>query len=299
MKNYIICLFFLISILLFIVPAGAVKEQNPFTGQKDTVESTTGRDSHPSLMHRLNILQNQTREKISSLVAESKETRSLRPLSALILFSFLYGMLHAAGPGHGKAVAVSYVLSDRPSFLKGLALGNMIAIFHGSGGIVFVIIVYGLLHAGITRSMSTVNHITQIASYSLIILLGLYLLTEAFLKWRRTNHNLLKENLSTTAGKNISAAFAIGLIPCPGVIMVTFLAVSMGLPGLGILLGICIALGMAVTISIVVVAGVAGEKALINRLESHPRWIPKIEISIRFISGLLVAGLGILMFFSY
>lgn len=295
MKSNFIYLVFLFSVLSVAITATPAKGQNPFTSKKGADKSATEYDSSRTLLFRLNAMQNQAREKIASLVAESRESRSLRPISALILFALLYGILHAAGPGHGKAVAVSYVLSERPSYLKGLALSNLIALFHGAGGIVFVMVVYSVLKTGVAKSMAAVNHITQIVSYSMIICLGLYLLTEAFLEWRKTKHDSLKEDHGTEAGKNIAAALSIGFIPCPGVIMVTFLAVSMGLPGLGILLGVCIALGMAITISIVVIAGITGKRALVNRLESRPRWAQRVEMTIRFLSGLLVTTLGILM----
>ena len=90
----------------------------------------------------------------------------------------------------------------------------------------------------------------------------------------------------------------IGIIPCPGVMMVTLLAVSMGHPALGILLGSCIALGMAVTISAVVIAGVAGKKMLIGRLESMPGWAQRVEQVVRGISGLMLTMLGVLLLVS-
>ena len=80
--------------------------------------------------------------------------------------------------------------------------------------------------------------------------------------------------------------------------MVTLLAVSMGLLTLGILLGICISLGMAVTISAVVIAGMAGKKMLIKRLESMPGLVQTVEQAIRSVSGLLVTALGIFLLVS-
>ena len=299
MNNYIKSLFYLLTVFLVMGSAvSPVKGQNPFSGQMELDMPESQQRSSQTLLDKLTLWQNLVREKIASLVTESKQTHSLRPLAALILLALVYGILHAAGPGHGKAVAVSYILSHRPNYLKGLIFGNLIALFHGAGGIAFVMLVYGILHIGVFKSMAQINYITQIVSYSLIICLGFSLLGGVVWEWCKKRQTLFRQQLEMSIGKNTSVALIIGIIPCPGVIMVTLLAVSMGLPTLGILLGICIALGMTVTVSAVVIAGMAGKKMLIKRLDSMPGRAQTIEQAIRCVSGLLVTTLGIFLLVS-
>mgnify|MGYP001236490418 CR=1 FL=1 len=56
----------------------------------------------------------------------------------LILLSFGYGVFHAAGPGHGKAVITSYVLANRETLKRGIVLSMLSALVQGLVAIVFV-----------------------------------------------------------------------------------------------------------------------------------------------------------------
>eukprot|EP01037_Dinobryon_pediforme_P023380 gene23380-24810_t len=56
----------------------------------------------------------------------------------LVGLSFCYGIFHAAGPGHGKAVIASYVIANRQTLRRGIALSFVSAVFQGLVAIAFV-----------------------------------------------------------------------------------------------------------------------------------------------------------------
>ena len=60
---------------------------------------------------------------------------------SLVLVSFLYGVLHAAGPGHGKAVLTTYLLTHRHRLNRGIAMGTLAALLQG---LTALLLVYGL-----------------------------------------------------------------------------------------------------------------------------------------------------------
>ncbi|MFO7684995.1 MAG: hypothetical protein R6V60_02790 [Desulfobacterales bacterium] len=98
-----------ITLLLLLICVAAVPAapQNPFTGRKEPVSPAPRFFSSNTVLAKIALWQLQVREKMAALVRRANQEKSLRPLASLILLAFAYGGLHAAGPGHGKAIAVS------------------------------------------------------------------------------------------------------------------------------------------------------------------------------------------------
>jgi nickel/cobalt transporter (NicO) family protein len=89
--------------------------------------------------------------------------------------SFLYGIFHAAGPGHGKAVISSYVVANDETLMRGVVLSFASALLQAVVAVALVGIAAALLNASAATMGRAVN-IIEIVSYSLIILIGLRLL---------------------------------------------------------------------------------------------------------------------------
>jgi nickel/cobalt transporter (NicO) family protein len=109
---------------------------------------------------------------------------------SLIGLSFLYGIFHAAGPGHGKAVISSYIVANDETWTRGVVLSFASALLQALVAVVVVGIAAVLLSASAATMGRAVNAI-EIVSYSLIILIGLRLLWvkgRAFLTLLRTLH---------------------------------------------------------------------------------------------------------------
>lgn len=96
---------------------------------------------------------------------------------ALVLgaFSFLYGVLHAVGPGHGKAVISSYVLANERTVRRGILLSFMAGFFQALSAILLVSVLALLLHFS-SRRMSTISNNLETVSYAVITLFGAWLL---------------------------------------------------------------------------------------------------------------------------
>jgi nickel/cobalt exporter len=134
-----------------------------------------------------------------------------------------------------------------------------------------------------------VTHITQIISFSLIILLGLIIFLKSMYKWIKKP---LPSQTRRFANPYITA-LAVGIIPCPGVVMVMLFTISLNLTWLGILLGIFISIGMATTISGSVILGISGKSAVLSVTSNHKKLFAIIEPAIETIAGLLITGLGL------
>jgi ABC-type nickel/cobalt efflux system permease component RcnA len=273
--------------------------QNPFTAnpKSKTPQTTTNPAAQKSFVSIISVWQHRLNRKMADLVHKAKETNSLKPLAFLLLISFAYGVLHAAGPGHGKALAVSYILSQRPKFVRGMFFGSCIGLFHGFSGIIFVLIIHIILQKNMSGTLEDATRITQIISFSLIICLGLGIFIKGCFKWikraksgNRTVNGTHKRRLYGP----LLSALMVGMIPCSGVVMVMLFALSMKLVGLGIMLGITISLGMALTITCTVVMVMSGKAVSLGVVGRHSNLAITMENLIETIAGLMVASLGLL-----
>lgn len=99
--------------------------------------------------------------------------------------SFAYGIFHAAGPGHGKAVISSYLLASRAELRRGVALAFASSLMQAATAILVVGAGWYLLR-GTGISMTDATDWLEIASYVLVTVFGLVLLARALTKlWRR------------------------------------------------------------------------------------------------------------------
>jgi nickel/cobalt exporter len=89
--------------------------------------------------------------------------------------SFLYGVFHAAGPGHGKAVISGYVVANEETWTRGVILSFASALLQAVVAVVIVGIAAALLNAS-SRTMRQAVDVIEIVSYGLIVLIGLRLL---------------------------------------------------------------------------------------------------------------------------
>jgi len=92
----------------------------------------------------------------------------------LMGISFLYGIFHAAGPGHGKAVIASYLVANNETWRRGIVLSFASALLQALVAIAIVGIAAVLLDAT-AKTMGTAVRVIEIVSYALIVLIGLRL----------------------------------------------------------------------------------------------------------------------------
>lgn len=220
-----------------------------------------------SWLNRLALWQRDLKQKMTRMIDDARDSHSLAPVAWLLLLAFLYGIIHASGPGHGKVITVSYLLTNKPTLSSCLLFGNLIALFHGLSGIVLVLIAHFITRL---ENIDILSKSIGIISYGLAILIGIWLL------WRIVkNKGCCIEELPTTTtsrttvyvGKKTSPrtvwalAFSIGIIPCPGTMLIMLFCMAANVTGLGILLSLCETAGMATTISTIGILTMLGRKA--------------------------------------
>ena len=109
---------------------------------------------------------------LSGLIRASKADGSAA--YTLLGISFVYGIFHAAGPGHGKAVISAYLVANNETWRRGVVLSFASAILQAFTAIAVVGIAAALLGAT-AKAMGNTVRVIEVVSYGLIVLIGLRL----------------------------------------------------------------------------------------------------------------------------
>ena len=105
-------------------------------------------------------------------------------LWVLVGLSFAYGVFHAAGPGHGKAVISSYMLASEVALRRGIVLSFVSAVLKAVTALLVMALVFLVLR-GTSVSMTDATWFLEVVSYVLITLFGAWLL------WQKAGPRLL------------------------------------------------------------------------------------------------------------
>ena len=111
----------------------------------------------------------------------------------LLGLSFAYGVFHALGPGHGKAVLAAYVLANRETVKNGAILALLSAFLQALVAISLVGIAAGVLNvSGLALTRAT--WWLEIASYAMMVALGAWLVFRQMIRpvWRWLSQRLAR-----------------------------------------------------------------------------------------------------------
>lgn len=96
-------------------------------------------------------------------------------LSSLVGLSFAYGVFHAAGPGHGKAVISSYMIANETELKRGVVISFASSFLQGGTALLVVGAAYLVLR-GTSISMTDATEAFERLSFASIMVFGLWLL---------------------------------------------------------------------------------------------------------------------------
>lgn len=226
----------------------------------------------PQVVMRSALWQREVNIQMSTLLKAVAENPT-KAGGTLLLFSFVYGVLHALGPGHGKVVITTW-LATHPSKLKpaiGLTLAS--SLLQGLVAILLVVVVLSLL-ALPARQLHLSGYWLEKGSYLLVGVLGLLLCWRALKRLRQllqaprfrafTPHHVHHDNcgcghqhLPTQSQlqnggdwrARLVIVLSMGMRPCSGAIMVLLFSKVIGVFAWGVASALAMAAGTSLTIS--------------------------------------------------
>jgi nickel/cobalt exporter len=211
-----------------------------------------------------------------------RSTVDVTGLPTLMAAAFLFGIVHAFMPGHGKTVLVSYHLGRQGRITDGLLTGTLLAITHVGIAVVFVLA--GV--AVISRSLADGGRAPAFekASAGLIALIGLYLVARTIWPHR---HEDVRD------GKML--ALVTGLVPCPLTTFILTYALVKGKLAIGLAAVAGMLAGVIVTLVAFSVTAVAARGRFVALLSRTENWRRKVGWSLEFAGALAVLAIGLIM----
>ncbi len=238
-------------------------------------------------------------DKIKINLNDIKETNSIISLMWLLIFSLVYGIIHALGPGHGKSLVASYFLANDKSYLKATYISSLIGIIHTFSAFIFTLIIYFLVDTFLSNFLGDVTFYTSKISAVIIISIALYLLykkipkKQKITKWSSTTHTsscgCSSCNSTTT---DLGVIISAGIIPCPGTVTIFIFTLSMGLYFVGFLSALFMSLGMSLIILFSALLSLTIRKKS-NREFKH------LTKFLDYASLIFILSLGIILFFAF
>lgn len=227
----------------------------------------------PQIILNSAMWQKSINQQMSALLRDVAENPA-RAGWSLLSFSFVYGVLHALGPGHGKVVITTW-LATHPSRLKSsLKLTFAASLLQGLVAIGLVTVVLGIL-ALPSRELHLSSFRLEKGSYLLVGILGLMLCMRALRRLQQVlgkpkrftsfaphhihdekcgcGHQHLPTEKQLEAGEDwraqVMIVLSMGIRPCSGAIMVLLFSKVIGVYSWGMLSTLTMALGTSLTIS--------------------------------------------------
>ncbi|HYE00958.1 MAG TPA: ABC transporter [Alphaproteobacteria bacterium] len=190
----------------------------------------------------------------------------LAAIASLIGLSFVYGVVHAAGPGHGKAVVSSYFLGRDARWSRGAAAAGLVAGVQALTGILAV----GLLAALFGfRQVEVMRHATllETVSFGLIVALGLVMVWGALTGREIHLHSHAHDRAHGGAGDwrgLFGMALAVGIRPCTGGLLVLLFCLANGIFLVGVAANLAMGLGVAISLCLIGFAGIGARRAVLH-----------------------------------
>lgn len=265
------------------------------------VNLTDRQVSSPSFLSTIAQAQKVLREKMTSAITAMKQG-DWNAIWKFLAICFIYGMLHALGPGHGKSIVVGYFIARRGRWRQGVALGAGITVTHTMSAVLLLFVLYAIFKATVFSAFETGRIGIEKASYALIMITGILLvilgIRDFFAQKKKEREATSSEAaLPPTARwrEIIGVAAITGIVPCPAVALIVLFCLLNSMVALSLLGALVICIGMTITNITFGIAAVALRKG-IDKGSAHTRLAANIYTAASLVGGLVIFISGLLLF---
>lgn len=238
-------------------------------------------------------IQKQLKTRLTHLAREMQSRPLGKAFWMFLIASFIYGIFHALGPGHGKSVAISYFLSRPGNWFHGFLMGNLLSFVHTFSAVILVIVLYCILNiSGISR-FDQLSQTIKIVGYTLLVAVGCCLAVKPFRDLR---------NRPTTGATDapeiksiILTSFVTGLIPCPGAAIILSFSVIMKVMPQGLAAMVFMAAGMGITTSGAALLSIFSRNMVLHVMDQQSGTFRWVYATFSLLGALAIVAIGSLL----
>jgi ABC-type nickel/cobalt efflux system permease component RcnA len=250
MKNKIIKIISIILAVVFVISLICANQLSPKSSTDGSIVMQINKVLyHNEVMVSLTKLQENLNRTMAIEIKALKDQKKPSLLFLLMAVSFIYGIFHAMGPGHGKSIISSWIISQQRRLADVLFISVSAAAFHALSAALVVGGTYVILNKFAALSTQKLNLYLEIAAAILVISIGLSMIIR-LIYGKCTKTRSTQEQTTTTKlwRKPLVVALSIGIVPCPVTSVILIFCLTLGLIWQGILLVISFAIGMGMSL---------------------------------------------------
>lgn len=256
-----------------------------------------------AILNKVRVIQKALTVKLNGVAVDIKGDPFGPAFWMFLGLGFIYGVVHAVGPGHGKTVVCSYFLSNPGSFFSGAVMGNVITFVHMGSAAVAVGIAYAIFSTGM-GGFQEASRTLQPVSYALLTLMGLFLAGKAIRDVFKggmlveTTCPIHHDDVAQSAHikKVLVVSFVTGLIPCPGAAVILAFSIGLGIFWSGVLALICMAIGMGLTTTLFAWAAVAARDVTLKLSGKNKKFFNWVYAGLSIAGATCIALFGAALF---
>lgn len=302
-------------VLLAASVAMAQQPANPFApGSRppaQSAEQPAAPEAELTLYQRAKILfkrvQSNVHRTMNNTLTEIKDERSANALYVGIVFAFLYGAFHAAGPGHGKAVVISYFLARHARVFRGFLMGAQISAFHVLSAVAIIVTAHFVLSGVYGTQLAEAREI-KYASYGLIVAIGAFMLLQKLTGWFRHDHDHHHHDdevedhmhLHRRHGRAQTSllSLVVGLVPCSGSILILVYALANGILLQGLVMTAFIAVGMTMTMAMLGMVAIVARDRVLTLMDGSQTTYKVARHTLEIAGPVVIIGVGTVLLIS-
>lgn len=269
----------------------------------------------------VNQMQGELWRGLAKAVRAVKDEGSAGALAWLLGLAFFYGVIHAAGPGHGKAVIAAYLVGTESAVRRGIILSFLSAAAQGVTAISAVGLLAALL-GFVSKEVVDMTRPLEILGAIMIAVVGVTILVvtvRGIVTGRDAHahshshhdhahdhdhgrdhnhgHGYAHTHIAPAEVRDwrsgVAIVAAVGLRPCMGAVLVLLFALSYGVFFIGVLATAAMSLGTGITVAVLALLSSGARHAALRLGGTMDGWLLRTYWGLSLLGGIVLVLIGI------